>query len=311
MAAKSELTIPVSISAGIHIGVIVILALGVDFSDKPKPLPQASAPAVQAVIVDQQKVAEYVEKLKADKREVLRKEKARQDEADRRVREARKEREREQAQIKKLELQRKQKEIETRNANDAAKAAQLRQKQEKEKAAKAEADRKQKDKERQASEVAAKKAADKRKAEEAAALKAENERKRKAEAERKRKADEQARRQQEQMMQDALAAEQVALSQTRNKQVTSEVERYTAMIIATIARNVRQEESMRGKSCKVLVRLAKDGFVTTNRIIEGDPALCTATQSAIQRLQKLPVSSEPAVYEKLKELNIIYRPAFN
>ncbi|WOT06495.1 cell envelope integrity protein TolA [Shewanella youngdeokensis] len=321
MTAKAELTIPLSISAGIHIGVIAILALGIDFSTEPKPMaqPQASAPAVQAVVVDQKLVDKHVEKLKAQKREAERKEKARQDDADKRVREARKEREREQAKIKKLEQQRKQKELETQKANAAATAAKLKQQQEKKKAEQAELARKQKEKERKASEVAAKKAADKLKAEQAAAKKAEEERKRKAEeerkrkaeAERKRRAEEKARLEQEQMMQDALASEQAALSQTRNKQVMSEVQRYTSMIIATIARNVRKEESMRNKSCKVSVRLAKDGFVTSNRIVEGDPALCSATQAAIQRLQKLPMSSEPAVYDKLKELNIIYRPEFN
>lgn len=311
MAAKPDFTLPVIISAGIHIGVIVILALGVDFSDKPKPQPQASTPAIQAVMVDQKRVAEHVERLKADKREAERKEKARQDEADRRVREARKEREREQAQIKKLEQQRKQKEIETKNAAAAAKAAQLKQKQEKEKAAKAEAQRKQKEKERKASEAAAKKAAEKRKAEEAAAKKAADERKRRQEAERKRKAEEKARKQQEQMMQDALAAEQAALSQTRNKQVMTEVQRYTSMIRATIQRNLVVDESMRGKSCKVFIRLASDGFVTASKVLGGDAVVCRATKAAINKAGRLPVSSEPDVYNKLKEINLTVQPEFD
>ncbi|MGS0696838.1 cell envelope integrity protein TolA [Shewanella sp. 0m-4] len=311
MAAKSDLTLPVAISAGIHIGVIIILILGVDFSEKPKVQPQASAPAVQAVVIDQKRVAEHVEKLKAEKREAERKEKARQDEADRRVREARKEREREQAQIKRLEQERKQKEIETKNAADAAKAAQLKQKQENERAAKAEADRKQKEAERKASEEAAKKAADKRKTEEAAAKKAEDERKRKAEAERKRKAEEQARREQEQMMQEALAAEQAALSQTRNKQVMTEVQRYTSMIKATIQRNLVVDESMRGKSCRVFIRLANDGFVTASQTLDGDSVVCRAAKAAINKAGRLPVSNEPDVYNKLKEINLTVQPEFN
>ncbi|MBW8185926.1 cell envelope integrity protein TolA [Shewanella nanhaiensis] len=311
MAMRSDITIPLIISAGIHIGVIVIVAMGADFSEKPKPQVQASAPAVQAVVVDQSKVAQHVERLKAEKREAERKEKARQDEANRQVREARKEREREQARIKQLEQERKQKEIETKNAADAAKAAQLKQKQEKEKAAKAEADRKQKEKERKASEEAARKAAEKRKAEEAAAKKAEEERKRKAEAERKRKAEEEARRQQEQMMQDALAAEQASLSQTRNKQVISEVSRYTSMIRATIQRNLVVDESMRGKSCRIFIRLANDGFVTASKILSGDPVVCRATKTAINKAGRLPVSNEPDVYNKLKEINLTVQPEFN
>ena len=47
MADKSDVTLPLSISAGIHIGVIIILALGVDFSHKPEPMQQVSAPAVK------------------------------------------------------------------------------------------------------------------------------------------------------------------------------------------------------------------------------------------------------------------------
>ncbi|WP_394203431.1 cell envelope integrity protein TolA [Shewanella waksmanii] len=312
MSSKSSFTIPLTISAGVHIGVIVVLALGVDFSSKPMPTPQAnSAPAVQAVVVDQQKVAQHVERLKQQKLEQERKEKARQDELERQAKEARQAREREQQRIKKLEQERKQKEIETKNAAAAAKAAKLKEQQEKQKAAAAEAARKQKEAEKKAAEEAAAKAAEKRKREEEAARKAEQERKRKAEEERKRKAEEAARREQERMMQEALAAEQAALSQTRNKQVMSEVQRYTSMIRATIQRNLVVDESMRGKSCRVNIRLAKDGFVTGSQVISGDSVVCRATKAAINKAGRLPVSSEADVYNKLKEINLTVQPEFN
>ncbi|QFU23171.1 cell envelope integrity protein TolA [Shewanella eurypsychrophilus] len=319
MADKSNFTLPLVISAGIHIGVLIVLVMGVDFSEKPKPQPQASAPVVQAFVVDQKQITQHVEKLKAEKRETLRKEKVRQDELDRQAKLAVQKREQEQAKIKKLERERKQKEIETKNATAAAKAAQLKQKQEKQKAQEAEVFRKQKEKERKASEEAAKKAADKRKQEEAAAKKAADERKRKEDAERKRKADaerkriaeEKARQQQEQMMQDALAAEQAELSQTRNKQVMNEVQRYTSMIRATIQRNLVVDESMRGKTCRVFVRLATDGFVTGTKILSGDPVVCRAAKAAINKAGRLPVSTEPDVYNKLKEINLTVQPEFN
>ncbi len=311
MAAKLDLKKPLIISAGIHIAVIVIVAMGVDFDDKPKVTPQASAPAVQAVIIDLQKVTQHVEKLKAEKREAERKEKARQDELDRQAREAKQAREREQARIKKLEQERKQKEIETQNAAKAAQAAKLKEQQEKEKAAKAEEVRKKKEAEQKAAEEAAAKAEAKRKQEEAAAKKAEEERKRKAEVEAKRKAEEQARLEQERMMQEALAAEQAALSQTRNKQVLSEVQRYTSMIRATIQRNLVVDESMRGKSCRIFIRLAQDGFVTGNEIVSGDPVVCRATKAAINKAGRLPVSPEADVYNKLKEINLTVQPEFN
>ena len=148
MADNTDVTLPLSISAGIHIGVIIILALGVDFSHKPEPMQQVSAPAVKAVMVDQQKVANQVEKLKQEKRDTERREHERQAELERKAQEATKAREREQAQIKQLEQERKQQEVETQKANEATKLAQVKQQQEKAKAVQAETDRKLKEQER-------------------------------------------------------------------------------------------------------------------------------------------------------------------
>lgn len=312
MAGKSDFTVPFIISAVLHIGVIAILAMGVDFQEKTKlPTPQAQSAPVQAVVVDQQKVDDYVQKLKQDKAAAERRERERQQELDRKANEAKKAREQEQERIRKLEVERKQKELETQKAADAAKAAKLKEQQEKEKAQKAEAERKAKEQQRKEAEEAALKAEQKRKAEEAAAKKAEEERKAKEEAERKRKAEEEARRRQEQELADALAAEQAALSATRNRQVMSEVDRYRAMITATIQRNLVVDESMRGKVCKVKVRLAKDGFVTNSQIIEGDPVVCRAAKAAINKAGRLPVSQEPDVYQLMKEINLEVRPEFN
>ncbi|NRD73760.1 cell envelope integrity protein TolA [Shewanella sp. VB17] len=298
---RVNIKFPLVISASIHIGVIVILAIGVDFSEKPKPHVQASAPAVQAVVVDQNKVTQHVERLKAEKRESARKEKARQDKLAHQLQQAREERKREQAQINKLEQQRKLKEIETNNATKAANLAQEKEKQAKALAQQAEADRKLKEQERKASEAAAEKAAAKRKQEEVAAKKASD----------KRKADEKTRQLQEKMMQEALAAEQASLSQTRNKQLTTEVDRYTSMIRATIQRNLVVDESMRGKSCLIFIRLASDGFVTGSKVVSGDPVVCRAIKTAMNKAGRLPVSSEPAVYNELKEINLTVQPEFN
>ena len=278
MAGNSDLTVPVSISAGIHIGFIVILALGISFDDKPKQMQTAaSAPAVQAIVIDQQKVNDRVEQLKKQKQDVAKQEKARQ-----------------------------------------AELAQAKQVLEKERADKAEVVRKQKEQEQKASEDAAKKAAEKRKQEEAAAKKAQeerqradDERKRKEDAERKRKAEADTKARQEREMAEAMAAEQDSLSKTRNKQVLSEVDKYKAMIIATIQRNLVVDESMRGKSCRVFIRLASDGFVTTSQTLDGDQVVCRAAKASINKAGRLPVSPEPAVYQQLKEINLTVSPEFN
>ena len=310
MAIKSELTLPITISAGIHIGVIVVLAMGISFDDKPKHLPQAqSAPVVQAVVVDQQRINDHAEKLKKQRADTQRKEKERQSELDRQAKKARDEVRKEQNRIKQLEIERKQKEQETITANNAAKVAKQKEAAEKAKAEKATALRKKQEADRKAAE---KKADDKRKREEAAAAKKrEDDRKRKEEADRKRKTEEAERQRQENEMAEAMAAEQVALSATRTRQVTSEVNKYTAMIKSTIQRNLVVDESMRGKSCLVAIKLAPDGFVTSSKTLSGDQVVCRAAKTAINKAGRLPVSSEADVYNKMKEINLTVSPEFN
>ena len=127
----------------------------------------------------------------------------------------------------------------------------------------------------------------------------------------KRQADAKALADQEQEMADALAAEQAALSQTMNKQMQSEVGKYQAMIKSTIQRNLVVDESMRGKTCTVSVRLANDGFVISSQTKGGDPNVCRAAKAAILKAGKLPVSPDPAVYNLMKEINLIVEPTFN
>ncbi|MFQ6371700.1 cell envelope integrity protein TolA [Shewanella sp. YIC-542] len=322
MAGQADFKLPLMISAALHLGVIGALALNVDFSHKPShttvAVSAAKAPPVQAVVVDQQKVQDYVQKLKADKAEADRKERARQAELERQADAAKKAREQEQARIEKLAAERKQQELEAKQAASAAKAAQLKARQEKEKAQKAEAERKLKEQQRQQAEEAARKAQEKRKAEEAAAQKAEAERKAREDAERKAKAAaerkaraEAERRRQEQELAAAMAAEQSAVSAARNKQLQSELDRYKAMIASTIQRNLVLDEAMRGKSCKVGIKLAPDGFVTSVQTSGGDPVVCRAAKAAINKAGRLPVSSEADVYQLLKDINLVVRPEFN
>lgn len=331
MSGNQNMKTPLIISAVLHLGVIGALAMNIDFSSEPTPAvmnvnldsipdqPQQQKPeALKAVAVDQTKVDDYLKKVRQQRADNARKEREHQADLDRKAAQARKAREQEQQRIKKLAEQRKQQEVETQKAAAAAEAARVKQQQEQEKAAKAEAARKQKEQEQKAAEAAAKKAEAKRKAEEAAAKKAEAERKAREEAERKARAEaerkrqaEEARRRQEQEMQEQLAAEQAQLSAARSRQLMSEVNKYKAMITSTIQRNLVVDDSMRGKECKVQVRLAQDGFVTNISILGGDSQVCRATRTAINKAGRLPVSPEPDVYQQMKEINLSVRPEFN
>lgn len=131
----------------------------------------------------------------------------------------------------------------------------------------------------------------------------EREAKAKAEAERKKK-EAAERAEMERIMQEQLAQEQAAQQERRRKQVLTEVERYTALIQQTIKRNLYSDDSYKGKTCRLNIRLATTGFVTSIRVLGGNDALCRAAESAVRRAEKLPVSDAPDVYEQLKDITL-------
>lgn len=105
-------------------------------------------------------------------------------------------------------------------------------------------------------------------------------------------------------MQEQLAQEQAAQQQRRRAQVLTEVERYTALIQQTIKRNLYNDDSFKGKVCRLNIKLATTGFVTSIRILGGHDALCRAAESAVRRAEELPVSDAADVYEQLKDINL-------
>ncbi|WP_333970648.1 cell envelope integrity protein TolA [Alteromonas mediterranea] len=131
----------------------------------------------------------------------------------------------------------------------------------------------------------------------------EREAKAKAEAERKKK-EAAERAEMERIMQEQLAQEQAANSARRQQQVLSEVEKYRSLISLTINRNLYRDDNFRDKVCRLNVRLATTGFVTRVTVLSGDPALCREAESALRRVEKLPVSDDPDVYEELKDINL-------
>lgn len=131
----------------------------------------------------------------------------------------------------------------------------------------------------------------------------EREAKAKADAERKKK-EAAERAEMERIMQEQLAQERAAQQARRQQQVLSEVEKYRALISRTINSNLYRDDSFRDKVCRLNVRLATTGFVTRVTVLGGDSALCREAESALRRVEKLPVSDEPDVYEKLKDINL-------
>jgi len=192
-----------------------------------------------------------------------------------------------QAQARELEAQRKKKEAQAAAAK-RKRAAEAKQAREKKQAEEAEFKR-----QKELEQLAAQTEQERK----------EREAKAKADAERKKKeAAENA--EMERIMQEQLAKEQAAQQQRRHAQVLTEVERYTALIQQTIKRNLYDDDSFKGKVCRLNIKLATTGYVTSIRILGGHDALCRAAESAVRRAEELPVSDAADVYEQLKDINL-------
>ena len=113
---------------------------------------------------------------------------------------------------------------------------------------------------------------------------------------------------QERALQDQLEAEQAVRQQRRSKQVLTEVQKYQALIHQAIQRQLIVDNSMRGKSCQLNIRLASSGLVIQVKELGGDPILCRAAKSAVFKAGTLPVSKEADVYEKLRDINLTVEP---
>jgi len=292
-------------SLGLHLAIVIMLVFSADFSSTPEMVSvsletDGEAP-VEAVAIDQQALDARVQQIQQERDAAKAAEEKRIRDLERRAEQAEKNRAAEEARLKRVAEQKRQADAEAKKAQAAAADAKKRQQQEAAKAKEAEQARIAKEQEREKAEAAAKAAEQKRIAEQQAAEKAAAERARQAE---------QARQQaeQERLMQEQLAKEAQARAAARSRQAATEVQRFTALIRDAIQRNLLVDESMRGKSCRINIRLASNGFVTSVGVISGDKAVCDATVRAVNRAGTLPVSADPDVYNQLKDINLTVSP---
>ena len=287
---KFQMPIPLIKSMSLHLAFGVLIFAGMDFK-----LPQESTemtisqPVIEAVAVDTNAVEEQVKRIEDQKK---RKQKAEEDriaELERRANEAERKRKQQEQEAVEIEQRNKRQREERKKAEQAAIAARKKQEQEKAKAKAAEAERKRKELERKKAEEQARKAKDLKEAQ-----------RKKAEAAEKAR--------QERALQDQLEAEQAVRQQRRSKQVLTEVQKYQALIHQAIQRQLIVDNSMKGKSCQLNVRLASSGLVIQVKELGGDPILCRAAKSAVFKAGTLPVSKEADVYEKLRDINLTVEP---
>jgi colicin import membrane protein len=292
-----KFSIPLSLSVFLHVAVGVVLTVSIAFTHDPQEEVTFDTPIIDAVVVDQNTLEKQVKKIKDDQNAQRQREEQRVKELERRAEEAELKRRQKESQVADLEKQTQNQLNEKKKAEQAAVEAREKQKQEKAKTAALEEERKRKEQEKLKAEEQAKAAKEKREKEEKALKEAERKKQEAAE-----------KAAQERMLEEQLQAEQATRQQKRNKQVLSEVQKYEVLIKQTIQRNLIVDDAMKGKSCRLNIRLASNGLVTQVKELSGDTVLCRAAIAAVKKSDTLPVSTEADVFEKLRDINLTVEP---
>ncbi|EEZ86225.1 tolA protein [Vibrio harveyi 1DA3] len=329
---SKEYTKPIAISVGLHALLVVALLWGTDFTMSK---PEATGQMVQAVVIDPKLVQKQANEIRQQREKAAKKEQDRLDKLRREAEQLEKNRKAEEEQIRKLKEQQAKDAKAAREAEAARKKKEQERKveeervrKEKERAAKAEQERKAKEEaaakaeqERVAREKAAKEAEEKAKREREAAAKAEQERiaKEKAAKEAAEKARqekerlerlERERKEQEAALDDIFAGLESEASQNsaaRNQFIDDELSRMSSIYTQNIQQRLIKDDYLLGKECRVNIKLIPTGtdmMVAGVTILDGDARVCAAAKSAIAQVGTFPKSSEEAVNEKLKDINL-------
>ncbi|SNY45396.1 Cell division and transport-associated protein TolA [Arsukibacterium tuosuense] len=309
---KPALTTPLAKSLTLHVAILLLLIFGANISFKRKTVElsvsteqavETNPAPVEAVAIDRKQLEQRVAEIQKNRDDAKKAEEDRIAALERRAKQAERNRAAEEERLKRVAEQKRQADEAARKSKAAAAEAQKQQQAEAAKAKQAEEARKAREAEQKKAEAAAKAAEERRR------LAAEAEAKEQAERERKaREAREQAER--ERQLQEQMAKEAEARRQARAQQAVTEVQRYTAMIRDAIQRNLLVDENMRGKTARINIRLASSGFVTDVRYVSGDRQVADAAIRAVNRAGTLPVSTDPDVYNQLKDITLTVAPEF-
>lgn len=273
-----NMSFAVAVSIILHLALGTLVLLSVDFSSLALPEElQLNQAIIEATMVDEKVIREQINRIKEQKDAVRKQEEKR---------------------VKDIDAQRKKKLLDKKKAEQAAVAAREKRKKAQERAKKLKQEKVEKERKRKEAEDKAKRAKEQREKEENA-LKI---------AERKRQ-DALEKTAQEKLLAEQLQSEQAARQQQqRSKQVLSEVQKYQVLITQTIQRNWITDDSMKGKFCRLNIRLASSGFVINVKELGGDAIVCRSAKAAILRSGTLPVSKEADVYHELKDINLTIGP---
>jgi colicin import membrane protein len=110
------------------------------------------------------------------------------------------------------------------------------------------------------------------------------------------------------LLSSQLEEEAEARRAAKRGQILPEKQRYLALIVAKLQQNWFVDDSMRGKECRINIKLAPDGKVTSTTPLGGDYNLCMSAINAVKKAGNFPMSKDPAVYDALKDITKSLKP---
>ncbi|MDF2153707.1 cell envelope integrity protein TolA [Vibrio sp. CAU 1672] len=104
-----------------------------------------------------------------------------------------------------------------------------------------------------------------------------------------------------------LESEASQNSAARNRFIDDELSRMSSIYTQKIQQRLIKDDYLLGKECRVKIKLIPTGtdmMVAGVSVLAGDKRVCAAAKSAIAQVGTFPQSSEAAVNERLKDINL-------
>lgn len=113
------------------------------------------------------------------------------------------------------------------------------------------------------------------------------------------------RAQQDKALQQQMEAEQADRNERRQRQILSELQIANGKIQARIEQNLIMTGSIVGKSCRLRLKIAANGFVL-DATGSGDESLCLALRTAALKAGTLPMPADKDVNEQLRDTTLVW-----
>lgn len=119
------------------------------------------------------------------------------------------------------------------------------------------------------------------------------------------------REQAEQSLRQQLLNEEIKLQGTQSRQSQGEVNKYKALILQAISEHwIVPTQANKKLYCELMIRIAPGGMVLDVQVTKtsGDPSLDSSARAAVLKASPLPVPSDPGAFEAFRQFVLKVKP---